>query len=333
MKKIAFILSVILGLSVTHTLNALTISPAKVDIKADPGQTIIGEVELFNEQNEVKTFYASYENFESRGDSGAPYFVGAEDGLATWITTVPQISIKPGERKIIQYTVTIPENTKPGGYFAAIFFGTQPRQSTAGGEVSIGGKIGVLLLLRVSGQVDETAGLSSFTTKNENRFFTRLPIQFEYSFNNAGGDRAVPRGLVKIKNSLRFTTEEINANVRLGSVLPSSTRRFDIMWGEQQSEQSNVDPGFFKIAWLQLKNFSFGWYTAELELTWGESNQTAQASYNFFVIPWQMLTILIVILGSCGIIGRIAIKKYNNYIIAQATRIQAQQVPDSRLHE
>ncbi|MEK7557522.1 MAG: hypothetical protein AAB538_06075, partial [Patescibacteria group bacterium] len=173
MRKILFYTFILLlAISIATTAYALTVSPAKVEITADPGQTIRGEIELFNEQEETKTFYASYENFESRGDSGAPYFIGAKNGLATWIQTDSNFTLAPGERLQVPYTIAIPTSAKPGGYFAAIFFGSQPAQGTGGGEVTIGGKIGVLVLLKVSGEVEESAGLVDFSSKDGGRFFS-----------------------------------------------------------------------------------------------------------------------------------------------------------------
>ncbi len=164
----------------TIPVHALTVSPAKVEITADPGETVSGKIEIFNEQGETKTFFTSFENFESRGDSGAPYFTGDEDGLATWIQSAASVNITSGERLEVPYSITIPSNTKPGGYFAAIFFGSQPPVGTSGGEVTIGGKIGVLVLLRVAGDVDESAGLATFGSKGGKRFFSSLPVTLEY---------------------------------------------------------------------------------------------------------------------------------------------------------
>src|SRR3989338_8239771 len=92
------------------TVEALTIAPARIEIGGDPGQTLSGEIEIINEENSNKTYYTSYENFEPRGDSGAPYFVGAKTGLATWIKTTPSVQINKGDRKFIPYTISIPKN-------------------------------------------------------------------------------------------------------------------------------------------------------------------------------------------------------------------------------
>lgn len=325
MRKVFYILLVaiiITGVAVTPA-SALTVSPARIEITGDPGATVGGEIELFNEQEGVRMFYSSSENFESSGDTGAPYFVGAKDGLATWIKTQESVSLQSGERIKIPYTIVIPKEAAPGGYFAAVFFGSQPPVSDAGGEVSIGGKIGVLVLLRVTGEVKEGGGLKEFQTNGGKRFFSSTPISFSYSINNDGGDRIVPQGEMKIKNMLWLTSAKLFANKGDGSVLPNSTRKFEVVWEEGSAVTARVDgvnPGFFSMAKKQLADFHFGLYTAKLDLFWGATNLTASDSHIFFIVPWQLLSIMMLILALLAFVGRIGLKKYNKYIIAQVTR-------------
>lgn len=305
---------------------ALTVSPARLEITGDPGTTLYSEIELFNEQQgEARTFFTSFENFEPSGDSGAPRFIGAENGLATWIKADSKISIESGSRVIVPFSITIPANAEPGGYFAAVFFGSQPSGTQGGGEVSIGGKIGVLVLLRVSGEVAEGGGLLEFTAKDENRFFSTLPISFIYRISNTGGNRIVPLGEIKIKNTFRLTSAELSANENEGSVLPGSTRKFEVLWGNDLSkinEKESENFGFFSKAREQFREFHFGWYTANMSLVWGESNQTASSAYNFFLFPWQLLSILALIVVVIVSIGKIILRKYNRFIISQAINQQ-----------
>ncbi|MSU74357.1 hypothetical protein EXS57_01090 [Candidatus Kaiserbacteria bacterium] len=303
---------------------ALTVSPARVEITGDPGTTLQGEIELFNEQEGARTFFTSFENFEPSGDSGAPRFIGAKDGLATWIRSDDKVVLESGVRVKVPYSITIPANAEPGGYFAAIFFGSQEPGVQGGGQVSVGGKIGVLVLLRVSGEVTEGGGLLEFIAKEKQRFFSALPVTFTYRLNNTGGDRVVPLGEIKIKNTLRLTSATLLANKNEGSVLPSSARKFEVLWGQEpqviSGAQQETKTGFFEMAGKQWSDFHLGWYTAQLNLTWGLTNQTANASYSFFVFPWQLLVIILIILAIIGFLGKIGLKKYNRWIIAQATQ-------------
>ena len=82
----------------TQSAAALTISPVKVEVTGDPGQTLNGELELLNEQAFTKVFYSSFENFEPSGDTGSPRFVGGGEGLATWLSAPNSITVSTGER-------------------------------------------------------------------------------------------------------------------------------------------------------------------------------------------------------------------------------------------
>ncbi len=296
---------------VTSDALALTLSPVKTEISGDPGQTISAEVELYNEQAESKTFFVSFENFEPSGEDGSPKFVGGGKGLATWISSVDSITLSPGERQIVPYTITIPLNTEPGGYFGAIFFGGQNPAVTAGGEVSVGGKLGTLILLRVRGDIPENAGLLEFATLEGQRIFSELPVNFSYRIKNDGGDRIVPVGDITISNTFGITSETLALNETGGSILPSSARRFDIAWGTVPA-----DTGFFGAVSRQWEDLHFGWYTAHARITWTENEDPVTARYDFFMIPWQLTLVSIFTL----VIALMLLRKYNSWILSRARK-------------
>lgn len=313
-----------LGLAFAQSAFALTVSPAKIEIIGDPGQTLTGEIELYSEQEgSTRTFYSSFENFEPSGDSGAPNFIGADDGLATWLQAQPEVTLEQGQRLLVPFTVTIPETADPGGYFAAIFFGDQP-PAQAGGTVSVGGKIGVLVLLRVAGEVEEGGGIVDFGTVEQQKLFITLPVNFEYRINNTGGDRIVPRGEIAIKNTFQMTAHKLPANVNEGSVLPGSARKFSVMWGDEPAaEETYTEPSFFDQVAAEWHDFHFGWYTAELNLAWGEEGSPVESrEFHFFIIPWHLLVVIGAGALVLGFIFILALKRYNRWIIAAAARHQ-----------
>ena len=327
MRKIFYTIFIVTIICTAIPALALTVSPARLEISGDPGVTIEAKIELFNEQEGTRTFYTSFENFEPSGDSGAPQFIGAKDGLATWIQSENKVVVNSGARISVPISITIPSNAEPGGHFAAIFFGSQEPGVRGEEQVSVGGKIGVLVLLRVNGAVTEGGGLLEFITKEKQKFYTELPVIFNYRINNTGGDRVVPLGDIRITNTLGLQSATLLANKNEGSVLPNSARKFEVPWGQDLLTPNNKDSkeeqtGFFSRATAQWREFHFGWYTAKLNLTWGSTNQTATDSYSFFVIPWQLLSIIFLVILITGFVGKIALKKYNRHIIAQAQRIQ-----------
>jgi hypothetical protein len=313
----AFVFVGVTLIGFAYTADALTISPARLELAGDPGKTISGEFLLINEQESTQTFYSSAENFESQGETGTPSFTSAKEGLATWISVDPQITLEKGEQKKIPFTITIPQGADAGGHFAAIFLSTAPTNAEQG-QVAVGAKIGVLVLLRVSGDIKEGGGITDFDTTTGKRFFTSLPINFTYKFNNTGNDRVNPTGTLSIRNSLFIKTDELQANPTQGNILPGSTRRFDVTWGKNEDLKNK---NFFGIALYQFQHFALGLYTAKLDISYGTSG-TADASKMFFVFPWQLIVLLIPALLILFFIFSTLLKKYNQWVIRKARNIQ-----------
>ncbi len=305
--------------------HALTISPPRLELDGDPGSTISSKFEVTNESDKSTTYYTQVENFEAKDESGNPQFVQTEEGLATWISVTDSISVGPGERKEIPFTIRIPRNAEPGGYFSSIFVRTTPPAAN-GGEVSIGARLGSLVLLRVNGEIQEGVDILEFSTKNKQRFFTSLPVELYYRFQNTGGDRVSPKGEVIIKNLVGLKAKILSANRTEGSVLPRSIRRFEMAWitsgGGQEDPlvtvQSRNPGGFLEEAKYQWNHFAFGYYKASLDLTYGVNNNTATGTFRFLVIPWQLLIIVLFVLIIGFIILRSLLRRYNRRIIAKA---------------
>ena len=295
-----------------QTAAALTISPVKIEVSGDPGQTLRGELELLNEQAQVKTFFSSFENFEPSGDTGSPKFIGAEGGLATWLGTQPAVTVATGETVKVPFTITIPADAEAGGYFAAIFWGEQDPSIQAAGEVAIGGKLGVLILLRVNGDIVEEAGITEFGIADSRKLQFALPVNFSYKFSNSGGDRVVPLGDITIKNTFGRVSAAIPANINEGSVLPGSARRFQAMWGAVAT--ASTTDGFFTSAKKQLTDFHFGFYNAKLSVVYGATNQVATDSVWFIMFPWQLLVLCLAGL----LLAIVFLKKYNTWIISKS---------------
>lgn len=311
-----FIFACIFGVS--SVAHALTLTPIRLEISGDPGQTVVQQMTLINEQPTAETYYSSYDNFEAQGETGTPTFVPATEDLGTWMEVPTSITLAAGESKTVPIKINIPVSADPGGHFAAIFWGTTPTAS-APGSVAIGAKTGMLVLLTVSGPVNEKGGVIEFATQNKQTFFTSLPVSLYYRFQNSGGDRIKPTGNIVFKNIFGLTSAKIDGNPVEGNILPNSIRRFETVWQGGSGPTIPKDQGnFFTQVGYEWNNFALGRYNAHLNLTYGTGNEVATAVFSFWVFPWHLIVFLIIILLLLFFFGRYALRSYNNWVISKA---------------
>jgi hypothetical protein len=297
-------------LGIATGAQALTIAPARIELSGDPGTTISGEFVVTNEESGNFTFYTSAQNFEARGESGTPNFVDSDTGLASWIAVAPQITLTGGEKITVPFTVTVPAGAEAGGHFAAIFLSTVPPGDA---QVSIGAKIGVLILLRVAGDVTEAGGVADFGAA-DGTAFSSLPVTFTYRFTNSGGDRVNPRGDIVIRNLIGLKKTTISANPTEGNVLPGSTRKFETSWG---AAPAVAPAGFFEHVAYQWEHFAVGPYRAKLALAYGVSGEAADTTW-VFLFPWQLLSVFLVILIILIPLGKAFVRRYNRWVVEKA---------------
>lgn len=314
---------------------ALSVSPSKLEISGDAGTQIKADMILLNDKDENQTFYSSYANFEAQGESGTPSFVRPHEDLAVWMRVPDTLTLAPFETKTIPLVITIPKDADPGGHFATVFWSTQPVADSEHAQLSISGSLGILVLLRVNGDVTEGGTILSFGTKDSIKKYDALPVNFVYRFNNTGDDRVKPAGTIVIKNILGMTAATLDGNLNQGNVLPHSIRKFESIWAKNNTDPAVVETvsGFFDKVSYEWHNFAFGRYTANLSLVYSTKNLSDSASTTFFVFPWQLLIVIVVILLLLYIVLRKMLRAYNRMLIAQVRMKIEEEIEEKHDHE
>jgi hypothetical protein len=302
---------------------ALTVAPARLELEAKPGVNLDAQFTVINEEARARTFYVTTENFEAQGETGSPNFVPGTTGLASWITAPQQVTLAPREAHTVPFVIHVPANADPGGYFAAVFLSDTPPVATGSQtEVTVGSKIGVLVLLRVLGDIKEGGGLIEFSPKDHQTTFTALPVNFYYRFQNTGADRVEPQGKLTIKNTIGLTAATIAANPSEGNILPGSTRRFEVMWGTAPQADASSTSGFFGKAGYEWHHFALGRYAAHLDIAYGANGQHATASTAVWVFPWQLILIIVVLALIIIYVLRFLVIRWDKHVIEEAERAE-----------
>ncbi len=307
---------------------SITVSPPKFEISAEKGQVLQREITITNGDAVDLTLNVSAANFTASGESGEAAF--SEDNansafsLSSWLTLPKDIITVPAGGKLnVPFTVSVPPQAESGGHFGTIFFSPI---TAGGGNIAVQQKVGVLLLVRVAGDVLEQGKLESFgaygadlkaddvAAASDQTFFEDFPLALGVRFTNTGNVHTKPTGKITIKNTFGQAlarigekaiitptgavtgseiTDYIPVNDRNGNVLPNSSRVFLQPW-QGYGSYTLDDQGNRLITWRGL---GFGRYTAELELSYGGKELPKQVIH-FWIIPWKILLIIIIILAA-----------------------------------
>ncbi len=292
------------------TGQALEIAPPVISLKADPGQTITTKINLRGVSSETLLVKGQVNDFAAAGEDGTPKLIlensDTKDpySIIDWVTPLPQITLEPRQIKDMPVTIHVPADAAPGGYYGVVRFTAAPPELEGTG-VSLSASLGSLVFIRVSGEAKEQMNVEEFSVAsggNTGSLFEATPLQFIERLKNTGNTHLQPSGQITIKDMFGQKVATINVNLPPGTVLPSSIRKF-----EQTLDKATIGDAVL-----------FGRYTADLKITYGDSHQELTSSTTFWIIPYKLIGVgLIVIVGGFFLL-RFLLRRYNQRVIRKS---------------
>ncbi len=266
---------------------AVTVSPVRYDFEIAPGRSVQDSVRVLNDTDQRETFTLHAENFIANGEDGDQLYLPEDEltDLASWIRFgEPSVTLDPGESADVLFTIEAPGESVPGGHYATMFF-TRGGGEESGSVIGISEQVGVLLLVRVPGQIREEVVIESLRVKPDG-ILNYLPAVFETRVRNVGSVHLYPQGAVTIRNFLGNVVARIPLNPHRSAVLPNSVRRIESGWVKTPEIFLG---GFFAELRNEWQNFAFGRYTASVEMAYGfQQMQLNGESVSFWVFPWRL---------------------------------------------
>lgn len=291
-KNIAFIVVLLGGLITTLLTPAIAlgegegikISPVRVEDLVVPGQILQRMIKVTNNSNNAKRLYPYIKDFTADGEEGAAKLLapgeGDETSMASWIKIDAEgADFLPNEEKEMPFTIEVPENIGPGGYYGAIVFGTQaPKVQGEGAErgaaIAIAQQTGALVLIQVAGDALEEAEVREYST-DKDFYPTPFDVKFMIRIENKGNVHVKPYGKIEITNMFGKQAGTLYINEKGANILPHSIRRFQSEW---------------------KGDLGFGRYKAMLILSYGTpANQGGKGMQSiiqdvyFWVFPWKII--------------------------------------------
>jgi hypothetical protein len=289
---------------------ALEIAPPVITLSVDPGQTLNTQIYLRDVSPTNLIVSGEANDFVAAGEDGTPKILLKDTGanpysIKDWIQPPAKLQLASKEVKTMAITINVPKDASPGGHYGIIrFTATAPELNGTG--VSLSASLGALLLITVKGKTSEKLSVASFTVSRNGKqgsLFEATPLNFTVRIKNSGNVHEQPTAAATITDMFGKKVALVNFNQPPHNILPQSIRKFE-------APLDSAVIGSKKL---------FGHYTAALRVTYGPNyKQVATSSLSFWVIPYRLITIIIVVLIALFIGLRFAIKRYNRMIVAKA---------------
>jgi len=284
MKKDYFlILLAIFFLFTPQSLFALSISPTKAEIVLAPGAT--KSIFLQVENNEKNLIKVNFKVWGVKQDSeGRPIFSAGSDEAETWIQVPPEISLKPQEKKSVEFKLTVPFNTYPTAHNLALV----AEKSSVGEGIGLNTNLATLFTIQVSGTAVERLQINQWFTE---KFFNFNKIwQFTLSLKNFSNVRTPALGEVKIFKASGEQVYQTNLNLS-PEFFPNAERKIKTV----------VD--------LNSLNLSSGIYRAQAAVVYGYTRQLLLQNISVVYVSPLALSFIIVLLLAIIIAGGWRISK------------------------
>lgn len=227
MKRLLVALGVIGVLLIPHgakAAQAITITPTSIDKVIIPGQTLKGQTQVLNQADSPFDYKVYAAPYSVTGEEYDPSFtpIPGVTNVASWFTLkTAKTRLEPYSTSALDYSITVPANTKPGGYYAVIFAETESKVEGTG--VTTQKRVGTVVYIRVAGDAVEQGGVTSWIVP----WFQEPNLMQTLRLENTGS--------VHYSATIKTNVKDLFGNTKLSyaqkrNVLPEKIRKVTIEW-------------------------------------------------------------------------------------------------------
>lgn len=227
MKKLALY---ILGLFILTSATAYAIgaAPLRVEFSSQPGETVHGQVNVFNDSDSMQTIVVSKGDFIVNEDEDLEFYEDVKEdnlySLQEWIT-IPnnEVILEPRGKGVIPYEIIIPVDAPSQGYYGSLFIETKPDTTKKIADATIGVRVAHLVLLKVEGGLYEEINIEDFNVVQQNDLGL---AQFDVVVMNKGNTHNSPTGKIEVIDNQGNLVQTLDLNKDEYNVLPDSKKTY-----------------------------------------------------------------------------------------------------------
>jgi len=268
---IAFCLLLTTTVMAQETQRTVTVINPAITISLPPGGYTEGKTAVINDSDVPITFNLGIQDYIVNDTIGTPNLLppntlNSKYSAAAWIVLDPSsFTLKPQERKTVNYYLRVPKDASPCGHYAAIVY-SPVGEAGAGNGTNVQAKIGSLFYITVSGKCIENAQVSKFYV---NPFSEYGPVNILTQINNLGNLHILPKGSITVSGLFYNQSKNLDGH----NIFPETARDFQTTLGQ---------------------TFMIGRYRATFLGSYGISNNMPLvASVSFWVFPWRIALVIL----------------------------------------
>lgn len=272
----------------------ITIIPPIISLTVNPGDNLSGDLKVINASSVPLNFSAQAQDFIVQDTNGTPDFISNDTlnkpwSAKSWIQIIPNtFTLNPAEKETLNYFLQIPSNARPGGHYAAVLYTPSLAGTIHNTGPAVQTKVGTLFSIDVSGQITEQAFVSKFIP--EHTFYEYGPVNIIARIENRGDLHIKPIGNITIYDI--FGRKLATLLLTEHNIFPLSARDYVNIFGQH---------------WM------IGRFTAKLSAHYARfNNLSLLASTTFWVFPWKIAIVVLLIIIAIILGVLLFIKKEND---------------------
>lgn len=213
---------------------SITMTPTSVSPVIKPGSVYKGSLQVLNQGGTAYTFQVYSAPYHVKGEDYTPDFTAlpTAPNVKSWFKfSTTGGHVNPGQSITVNYAISMPANTPPGGYYAVVFAQTKYPKTAS---ITLNERVGEIFYIQAAGPVTKQGELVSW----QSAIFQKPPLTAVMRLENSGGIHYPAAIQVDVRDVFGRSKYSLSTTKE---VLPQTIRRVTVSWSKAPSL------GIFKV--------------------------------------------------------------------------------------
>lgn len=266
---------------------SIGVYPPIIQAEAIPPATISQQILIINNGEDTTTLSIVYKSFTSSNkQNGEVTYLNQKDFAQTSQEKIFQhvalidtnnqpvrlLTLAPHQKKNLTLVIDVPQDILLSDYYFSILFLSAGNQTVQGNTSSLGGGVGMHVLLSIGKKGPASGKINMFSSPG---FLISGPVPFKVAVTNTNPNLISVQGIITIRNIFGQEIGKVD-------LLPT-----DILAEDTRFLPSMADASKVNAVWPE--KFLLGPYSAELKIALSDQGPIIKKTIHFFAAPIYLI--------------------------------------------